>query len=202
MNQGKIFVLSAPSGTGKTTLLKKVMSEIIGLVFSVSHTTRSPRTGEKDGIDYHFVNRDEFLSMQEGGAFLESAEVHGNLYGTSKKAVLDQTHLGLDVVLDIDVQGADLVRQATNLDAIYTFISPPTLHELEKRLRGRAQDDEDTILVRLDNAKEELQAAKRYEYLIINDDLEEAAKMLSSVVLAERSRNHRSFSGKPFELEY
>ncbi len=200
MNQGKIFILSAPSGAGKTTLLKKVMAEIEGVVFSVSHTTRPPRPGERNGVDYHFVSRDDFLTMRDGGQFLESAEVHGNLYGTSRKMVLEQTRAGLDVILDIDVQGAAIIRDTSILEACYIFLAPPSLPELEQRLRGRAQDDEETILTRLANARKEMAAAESYEYLVINDQLDEAAGMLAAVILAERARGHRLVSGKPAHI--
>ncbi len=200
MNQGKIFILSAPSGTGKTTLLKRVMAEVEGLVFSVSHTTRSPRSGEQDGSDYHFVSREEFLAMRDEEQFLESAEVHGNLYGTSRQEVLDQSESGLDVILDIDVQGAAIIRDSAMVEASYIFLSPPSLQELERRLRGRAQDDDETIRTRLVNANEEMRAADAYEYLIINDQLEEAARVLAAVILAERARGHRLSSGKPANI--
>ncbi len=201
MNQGKVFILSAPSGTGKTTLLKQVMAKIEGLVFSVSHTTRGPRTGEVAGVDYHFIGHDEFLAKRDEGDFLESAEVHGNYYGTSKQAVLGQTEAGLDVILDIDVQGASIIKETANLNASYIFLSPPSLVELEKRLRGRAKDSDETIRVRLANAEKEMQAAQDYEYLIINDDLDIAAKVLAAVIMAERAKGHRLPSGKPAKLE-
>ncbi len=200
MNQGKIFILSAPSGTGKTTLLKKVMAEVEGVAFSVSHTTRPPRHGEQNGVDYHFVDHTDFLTMRDTGQFLESAKVHGNLYGTSRKMVLEQTNAGLDVILDIDVQGAAIVRDASMLEATYIFLAPPSLPILEQRLRGRAQDDEKTILTRLANARKEMEAADSYEYLIINDQLDEAAGMLAAVILAERARGHRLVSGKPAHI--
>ncbi len=201
MNKGKVFILSAPSGTGKTTLLQQVMADIQGVVFSVSHTTREPRAGEVDDVDYHFIGRSEFLKMRTRGDFLESAEVHGNYYGTSKQAVLEQTEKGLDVILDIDVQGANILKSATALDASYIFLSPPSLAELEKRLRGRAKDSDETIRIRLANAEEEMQAAKNYEYLIINDKLDDAVKVFSAVILAERAKGHRLPSGKLAKVE-
>lgn len=197
MNKGRLFVISAPSGTGKTTILKSVMGDIPGLAFSISHTTRSPRPGEKNGVDYHFVTRVDFENMIAKGLFLEHAEVHENLYGTSRLAVEQQLAEGVDVILDIDVQGADIVRTVVALDATYLFISPPSLSELEERLVGRGTETEERITLRLNNAKTEMNAALKYEYLIINDKLEEAIELFSAVVLAERAKAHRLRNGKP-----
>ncbi|KJR97130.1 MAG: guanylate kinase [Desulfobulbaceae bacterium BRH_c16a] len=199
MTIGRLFVISAPSGAGKTTLLSHVMARIPGLVFSVSHTTRLPRPGERDGIDYHFVGRDEFHSMIEQGRFLEYAEVHGNLYGTSQAAIRQQLEEGIDVVLDIDVQGAAILRNSGQMDAASIFISPPSMAELEKRLRGRGTESEERVRLRMKNARQELQAVEQYEYLIINEDLADAADLLAAVILAERARAHRLPSGKPIE---
>lgn len=197
MTIGRLFVISAPSGAGKTTLLSRVMARIPGLVFSVSHTTRLPRPGECDGVDYHFVSRADFLAMIDRGSFLEHAEVHGNLYGTSRPAVRQQLDAGKDVVLDIDVQGAAILRDSGQLEAAYVFIAPPGMAELEKRLRGRGTENEERIRLRLKNARQELQAAGQYEYLIINEDITEAADLLTAIILAERARAHRLPSGKP-----
>lgn len=195
MTTGRLFVISAPSGAGKTTILKRVMVAVPGLAFSVSHTTRTPRPGEHDGVDYNFVTRDEFLSMIEQGLFLEHAEVHGNFYGTSSAAIGMQLQDGQDVILDIDVQGAAILRKKGYPQARYVFISPPGLAELERRLRGRGTESDDTIAVRLKNARLEMNEAARYEYLIINDNLEEAADLLVSIILAERAKAHRLPSG-------
>ncbi len=175
MTAGRLFVISAPSGAGKTTLLKRVMANVPGLVFSISHTTRKPRPGELDGVDYHFVSRSEFLAMIDQELFLEYAEVHDNLYGTSIAAIGVQLLEGKDVILDIDVQGAAILRKNDQLKATHIFISPPNLHELERRLRGRGTESEEMIKVRLKNAATEMAAADAYEYLIINDKIEEAA---------------------------
>ncbi|MBU0663582.1 MAG: guanylate kinase [Proteobacteria bacterium] len=200
MTTGKLFILSAPSGAGKTTLLKRVMADLPGLAFSVSHTTRLPRAGEVDGVDYHFITRDQFEAMREHGTFLEWAEVHGNLYGTSRPAVLAQLATGVDVILDIDVQGAAILRKSATIPAASLFISPPSLRELERRLRGRGTDSEETILLRLKNAKIEMEAALDYEYLIVNDRLEQAIDTLRAVVIAERSRGHRLPTGQAIEI--
>jgi guanylate kinase len=196
MTTGKLFVISAPSGAGKTTLLKRVMSTLPGLVFSISHTTREPREGEQDGVDYHFVSQGQFLDMIDRELFLEYAEVHDNFYGTSKDAIEMQLDDGLDVVLDIDVQGAAILRRKGRPEATHIFISPPNLNELERRLRGRGTESEETIKLRLKNAATEIKAAAEYEYLIINEKIDEAAHLLASIILAERARAHRMPSGK------
>jgi guanylate kinase len=196
MTAGRLFVISAPSGAGKTTLLKRVMARVPGVVFSISHTTRKPRPGEQNGVDYHFVSRSEFLAMIEQDLFLEYAEVHDNLYGTSIAAIGVQLLEGMDVILDIDVQGAAILRKNEQLKATHIFISPPNLFELEKRLRGRGTESEEMITLRLENAATEMTAADAYEYLIINDQIEEAANLLASIILAERARAHRLPSGK------
>jgi guanylate kinase len=197
MNQGRLFIISAPSGAGKTTLLQKVMPNIQRLVFSVSHTTRVPRPGERDGVNYFFINRTTFKEMLARGDFLEWAEVHGELYGTSRQAVFAQLEMGVDVLLDIDVQGAAIIRDSGLVEATSIFISPPDLAELERRLRRRAQDSEQTIQLRMKNAKKEMQSIEIYQYLIVNGQFEEAAKVLEAIILAERARMHRLPSGLP-----
>ncbi len=197
---GKLFILSAPSGAGKTTMLKKVMADLSGLAFSVSHTTRLPRSGEVDGGDYHFVNRDQFEAMREQGLFWEWAEVHGNLYGTSRPAVLAQLAAGLDVILDIDVQGAAMLRQCGDIQAAFLFIAPPSLRALEQRLRGRHTETEETLYMRLHNAKNEMLAVAFYDYLIVNDSLEQAIDILRAIIIAERSRGHRLPNGQSIDI--
>jgi guanylate kinase len=197
---GQLFILSAPSGAGKTTILKKVMAQVTGLAFSVSHTTRSPRSGEQDGVDYFFVSDAEFQDMQKQDLFLEWAEVHGNFYGTSRPAVLQQLQQGQDVVLDIDVQGAEIIRKGKAVPAVSVFVAPPSLVELERRLRGRKTDSNETIELRLQNAAMEMKAASGYDYLVINDDLEQAVVTLQAVIIAERSRGHRLATGEPIIL--
>ena len=197
MNKGQLFVISAPSGAGKTTLLKRVMDRVQKLSFSVSHTTREPRAGEKNGIDYHFTSRSAFLEMIKEGLFLEHAEVHGNLYGTSMESVGDQLKNGIDIILDIDVQGAAIVRNSGMLKGVQIFIAPPSIEELEKRLRGRGTENEEKIVVRLRNGKTEMQAIDNYDYLIVNDQLDEAVDLFTSIIYAERARSHRLPSGEP-----
>lgn len=201
MNKGLLIVLSAPSGCGKTTILKKVMQELPGLVFSVSHTTRSPRPGEVNGVHYHFVSQDAFLALrdQQPCGFLEWAEVHGNLYGTSVAEVEQRCAEGQDVLLDIDVQGAAQVRQRVN--PVTIFIVPPSLGILERRLRGRGTESEETIVRRLQNAKTELAVVDTYDYVIVNDRLDEAVESLCSIIISERCRQRRDRHGAIMEWD-
>ncbi|NIA04637.1 MAG: guanylate kinase [Proteobacteria bacterium] len=202
MSRGILLVLSAPSGGGKTTILKKVMAGLPGLVFSVSHTTRKPRPGEQDGRDYYFVSRLEFESIRDRhpSGFLEWAEVHGNLYGTSRAAVEQRLGGGRDVVLDIDVQGAAQIRQSA--DPVTVFIAPPSLAELEARLRGRGTENEQTLALRLENAKQELTTMDLYDYLVVNDRLDEAVESLRSIIIAERCRRRRTVDGVPVQVDF
>ncbi|WP_339137389.1 MAG: guanylate kinase [Candidatus Electrothrix sp. GW3-4] len=190
MAEGILLVISAPSGCGKTTILKKVMAANSGLAFSVSHTTRQPRQGEADGTDYHFVTKEQFIALrdQQPSGFLEWAEVHGNFYGTSRQEVEALLAAGKDVVLDIDIQGADQVR--TNADPVTVFISPPTLAELERRLRGRGTESSEDLAVRLANAKKEMAAAEKYQYLLVNDELDQAVRDLQAILTTERRRRN------------
>jgi guanylate kinase len=196
IENGLLLVLSAPSGCGKTTIVRKVMGHLPGLVFSVSHTTRLARPGEIDGVHYHFVDGATFSTIcnRQPTGFLEWAEVHGNMYGTSVDEVDRHQRAGFDVILDIDVQGAAQVRQRSN--PVTVFIAPPSLHELERRLRGRGTENEVTVAVRLNNARKELACAGVYDYLIVNDRLEDAVESLRSIIIAERCRRHRNPEGK------
>ncbi len=195
-NNGLLIVVSAPSGCGKTTLLKRVMADLPGLSFSVSHTTREPRLGEEEGKDYYFVTREEFVELGNSpdGGFLEWAEVYGNLYGTARIPLERQLSLGDDVILDIDVQGAAQVRDAV-VEAITIFIAPPSLEELAARLRNRSTEDDEVISCRLTAAEHELAMAGFYDYFIVNDDIEVAVNSLRSVIVAERLRHRRNWSG-------
>ena len=199
--RGELFIISAPSGAGKTTLLKKVMASLPGLAFSVSHTTRAPRAGEENGVDYHFVGRETFQAMRDSGEFLEWAEVHGNFYGTSRQAVEAGLAQGIDVVLDIDVQGAQQIWEGID-GCCSIFIAPPSMAELRRRLTGRGTDTSEAIDLRIKNAQQEMAALDRYEYLIVNDDLDTAAEVLRSVIIAQRSRKHRSPAGLPLSLSF
>lgn len=201
MSDGILLVISAPSGCGKTTIVNQVMASLDGLVFSVSHTTRVPRIGEIDGMHYHFVDAEHFIALrdQEPPGFLEWAEVHGNLYGTSRQEVEKLQAAGNDVILDIDVQGGEQVRNHTC--PVTVFIAPPSLAELERRLYSRGTEDEQTLALRLANAEGEMEAADVYDYLIVNDKLDEAVTALRSIVIAERSRRRRTVSGNRISLE-
>jgi len=188
--KGLLIVISAPSGTGKTTLVHMLLKEFPDLEFSVSYTTRPPRPGEVDGKDYHFVDRKTFERMIEEGDFLEWAEVYGNLYGTSRTQVLRALNEGRDVILDIDTQGALQVKKNFP-EAVLIFILPPSLKELERRLRSRGTDDEETIERRLKIAKEEIRRAPLYDYIVVNDVLEVAYENLRSIIRAEKLRTER-----------
>lgn len=197
MASGKLFVISAPSGTGKTTILRQVMADLERLEFSVSHTTRKPREGERNGVDYHFVSQEEFVDMQNDDLFLESAQVHQNYYGTSIASALTKQDQGVDVVLDIDVQGATILMEKEGLEASFIFIAPPSLESLKTRLRSRATDSEETIAVRLGNAAGEMEYASKYDYLVVNEDLVEAQNLVKAIILAERAKSRRRVSGLP-----
>lgn len=200
MSIGHLFVISAPSGAGKTTLLKPILARIPAIDFSVSHTTRSPRPGEINGQDYFFVDKEQFINMRQDGDFLEWAEVHGNFYGTSQRSVMAQLEKGHDVILDIDVQGARQLQARQDLDATFIFIAPPSLAELEHRLTGRQTETAETIALRLRNASLELQAAPLYNYIIVNDDLDQAQAMLTAIILEKRAATRRGYDGMPITV--
>jgi guanylate kinase len=183
--KGSIFIVSAPSGAGKTTLCKKLTETTEGIRHSVSYTTREPRKGEKDGRDYFFVSEEKFMEMVRRGEFLEWAEVHGNLYGTSKRYIQEIINTGTDVILDIDTQGARQIRDS-GIEATFIFILPPSLKALEERLRKRGTDPEETIRRRLKQAKKEISDYKMYDYVIFNIRVDEAVEQLRSIVIAKR----------------
>jgi len=182
---GNLFILSAPSGAGKSTLTARLLSEDKNIHLSVSYTTRAPRPGEVDGRDYHFVDKAGFMGMLERGEFLESAEVHGNHYGTSQGWIRTQRAAGRDILLEIDWQGAQQVRRIFT-DTVGIFILPPSITELERRMRRRGQDSEDVVRRRLSVAADEMSHAAEFEYVIINNDFEEASRDLIAVVRASR----------------
>jgi guanylate kinase len=184
---GRLFVITAPSGAGKTSLIDALMKDDPGLKLSISYTTRAPRPGEENGVDYHFVDDATFLAMRSRGEFLESAEVHGYRYGTSKKVITDSLKRGEDLILEIDWQGARQVR-AIYPDCVGIFILPPSIEELERRMRSRGQDAEVVIRRRLDNAKGEMDHAKEFNYAIINKDFDIALRDLSRIIGAERNK--------------
>ena len=186
-------MISAPSGVGKTTLCRRLLERISGISFSVSYTTRNPRQGEFDGIDYHFVTQDRFEEMVSADAFLEWARVYGNFYGTSKSEVLSRLELGEDVLLDIDVQGARQVRRLFP-EAILIFLLPPSWSVLEARLRGRGSEDSPRLKLRMANAKSEMSAVHEYDFTVINDDLSRATEELKSIVIAQRCITTRTLA--------
>ena len=201
MSKGQLFVVSAPSGAGKTTVLKVVLATLPAIGFSVSHTTRPPRPGELEGRDYFFVSPDEFIRRRQQGDFLEWAEVHGNLYGTSRQAVTDRLAQGQDCVLDIDVQGARQLREHRDLNPVFVFIAPPSLAELERRLVGRQTESAATLALRLANARTELAALGLYDYVIVNDEVSQAQALLAALILERRARGRRGYDGRPLALE-
>ncbi|HUL75951.1 MAG TPA: guanylate kinase [Vicinamibacteria bacterium] len=182
-----VIVVSAPSGAGKTTVLARVLRDLGGIRFSVSHTTRAPRGAERDGVEYHFVDRKAFGRLRDEGALLEWAEVHGNLYGTGKAEIERAGAAGVDILLDLDVQGAAQVRRRVE-DAVTVFILPPSYDVLEARLRGRGQDDEAAIGRRLAAAGREIDAFEQFDYAIVNQDLDASVEELKSIVRAARCR--------------
>ncbi|MDR0477254.1 MAG: guanylate kinase [Desulfobulbaceae bacterium] len=197
MAKGLAFVVSAPSGSGKGTVLKEVLKLVPGLMLSVSYTTRLPRPGEVDGASYHFTGRNQFQTLIQADDFLEWAEVHGNLYGTSRLAVEKLLAEGIDVILEIDIQGAEQALRKMTPPPVTIFLIPPSLAEIERRLRGRATDSEDVLALRLHNAAEEMRAASSYQYLVVNNRLDEAVQQVAAVIYAERARNRRLLSGAP-----
>ena len=185
-----VIVVSAPSGAGKSTILRRVLRELPGLRFSVSHTTRPARDGELGGREYHFVSEAVFEEHRVAGGFLESAEVYGPRYGTSRAELLRAETEGVDLVLDVDVQGALQVRKKLE-DSVSVFILPPSWDDLEKRLRGRGQDDLAAIGRRLLAAREEIRLYYTYDYLLVNDDLNGCIEDVKSVIRAARRRTSR-----------
>ncbi len=191
-----ILVLSGPSGAGKSTIIDAASKEIGEYYFSVSTTTRAPRDGEENGKDYYFVSKEEFEADIEAGNFLEYATVHGNYYGTSLKPVREALEKGKLVIFDIDVQGHRLVRDAMGDVVVSAFITPPTLSELENRLTSRGSDNTDVINARIKNAKDEIKAIDEYDYVIINDSIEEAKKAFVAIANAARYKMSNAQSSK------
>lgn len=185
--RGLLFVVSAPSGTGKTTVVERMVEVCPGLVRSRSYTSRPARSGEKDGVDYNFIDRSAFESMIARGGFLEWANVFGNLYGTGRQETEARLGGGSDLVLVIDVQGARQVRERMR-DAVGIFLLPPSFEILETRLRGRSRDEEPAMRRRLDAARAEVDAVREYDYVVVNDELERCVGELTAIVVAERAR--------------
>jgi guanylate kinase len=198
--QGLLFIVSAPSGAGKSSLVNAGLADDPNLVLSISFTTRAPRPGEQDGREYHFVDRASFMRMLEGGDFLESAEVHGNLYATSQKQIEAARAAGRDVVLEIDWQGAQQVRRAFP-DAVSIFIVAPSIAELRRRLVSRGQDPADVIQRRLGAALAEISHASEFDYVIINKEFNEARRDFGAIVRASRLRMERQCALHPEVFE-
>jgi guanylate kinase len=187
IKKGSLFVVSAPSGAGKTTLCRRAGVELRGLMHSVSYTTRAPRPGEMPDMHYTFVDHDKFHTMVADGEFIEWAEVHGNFYGTSKGRIEAIVNGGNDVILDIDVQGARHIREQYS-ESILIFVLPPSLPALEQRLFNRMSDSAEVIERRLKKAREEISEYKYYDYVIVNDLFDEAFGVFASIITAERNR--------------
>jgi guanylate kinase len=188
--RGMLVVVSSPSGGGKGTLIRRVLKTVPNLGYSVSHTTRARRPGEKHGQHYFFVTAEAFRAEVEAGGFLEWAEVHGNLYGTSHAQVERELSEGRDIILEIDVQGAASVRRLAP-DAVSIFILPPSYEVLCQRLTGRGSEHPDNLALRLSNARGEVAHYKKFRYLVLNDEAERAALQLASIIYAERARCER-----------
>jgi guanylate kinase len=190
---GTLYIISAPSGAGKTSLVKALLQQTAALTVSVSHTTRAPRPGEVAGQDYHFTDPDTFRGMIEGQAFLEHAQVFDNFYGTARASVLELLAQGLDVILEIDWQGAQQVRQKMPA-AVSIFILPPSRAALEQRLRGRNTDSEEVIARRMRDAISEMSHYREFDYLVFNDDFDTALGELRAVILARRQQAARQIA--------
>lgn len=188
--RGALFVVSAPSGAGKTTLCREARLRLGDLAYSVSYTTRAPRPGEIDGTDFHFVSAAGFRSLRDRGEFAEWAEVHGNLYGTRARVLEEMLAGGQDILLDIDTQGASTLRRRYP-EAVLVFIVAPSMAELEQRLRERRSDADTEIARRLRRAREEIALWRHYDYLVVNRELKEASEKLIAIITAERARTTR-----------
>ncbi|HEV8369451.1 MAG TPA: guanylate kinase [Pyrinomonadaceae bacterium] len=188
--RGVLYVVSSPSGGGKGTLIRRVLDVVTDLSYSVSYTTRAPRNGEVNGREYFFVDRERFAKMIAADEFLEWANVHGHLYGTARRQVTEETAAGLDIVLEVDVQGAASIRRL-GVDAVSIFILPPSLETLRERLVARGTDSPEELGVRLRNAPEELSQYATFDYVIVNDQIDRAAAQLAAIVSAERARCSR-----------
>lgn len=180
-------MISGPSGAGKSTIIRHVLKEVDGVGYSVSHTTRGRRENETDGVDYHFIDRETFRSMIRDGDFLEWAEVYNDLYGTCLSSLRGRMETGMDVIMDVDVQGAGNVRRKFQ-DAILIFLLPPSIEALEKRLRARGTESEDAVRIRIDEAKREIMECRVYDYIVFNDRIPDAVQRLRSIIIAERCR--------------
>ncbi len=190
MRKGILYVISGPSGAGKGTVMASFLPKHPDMFYSISATTRAPRPGEEDGVNYYFLKKEAFLELREKGGFLESACFCDNYYGTPRKEVMEKLEQGIDVILEIEVQGAMQVMDSYP-EGVFIFIAPPSMEELRNRLVGRQTEQADVIEARLSRAKEELALADRYTYIVVNDVAEKAADTLSAICVAEESRSTR-----------
>ncbi len=198
-DEGLLYIVSAPSGTGKTTLLKRVMDYFPDIKFSISYTTRPPRPGERDGEDYHFISAQRFQQMVKERAFAEWAEVLGNRYGTPLDAIREIRSQGIDLMLDIDSQGAKQIKERFN-GGVFIFILPPSLEALEQRLKARGGDEQEVVEFRVSKARDEMKQVVWYNYAVINDNFEEAVEQLKSIIIAERCRRERVLKRRNLNL--
>ena len=190
--KGQLFVITAPSGTGKTTIIDIIRKKIEGIGYSVSHTTRPPRTGEVNGVHYYFVTRKDFEKMIEAHEFVEWAVIYDHLYGTSMSSVESTLSSGKDLLLDLDIQGAQEIKKQFP-EATLIFILPPSLEILHERLQGRSSQDDTSIGLRMGKAAEEIRKCRDYDYLVINDDLNQAAREVEAIIIAQRAKTERRF---------
>ena len=189
-SQGNLFIVTAASGAGKTSLVKAILKNNSNIDLSISYTTRLPRLGEVDGVDYRFINKESFLEMQKNNIFLETAECHGAFYGTSKEIILEIVESGRDIILEIDWQGAFSVKKIYQA-AISIFILPPSMNALEERLKKRGQDSDETISKRLSVAQDEMSHLEKFDYVTINDDFDCALKELEAIIMSETLKTHK-----------
>ena len=198
MEKGRLYIISAPSGAGKSTLCSMLINKYPAVRYSISYTTRAPRGNEQNGKEYFFINKAQFENMAANNDFLEWAEVNGNYYGTSKTQIEDALKQGIDILLDIDPQGAMQLKKKLNGKATFIFIAAPSLQELKSRLEKRGTDKAENIALRLENAKKEVEYFDKYDYLIINDASDDAFKKLETVYLAEKLRTNQYNSASEF----
>ncbi len=191
MKKGLLIVLSGPSGTGKGTICQNLCRQLMGIYYSISVTTRPPRRGEKDGVNYYFITEREFEDLKEQGGLLEWARVYGNYYGTPRYKVEQRRSEGCDVILEIDIEGAKQVRERCE-DAVFLFLLPPSMKELRTRIEGRGTERPDIIKERFSTAYRELKEIRHYDYMVINDDIQEAVDIIKAVIAAEKCRVSRN----------
>jgi guanylate kinase len=199
--QGQLFVISAPSGAGKSSIINALREGIKPFGYSISHTSREPRSTEVNGVDYHFVDKEIFSRMIEAGAFVEWAKVFNDFYGTSFSSINEQTALGIDVLLDLDARGAKNIKRHFE-SSILIYVLPPSLQVLEKRLRERGTDDEGVIRTRMDRASQDIKECAWYDYIIINDDLNKAIEEAESIIVSERCRTARQMARAKRMLDF